>query len=50
MGRKTIKDYVALEAGANTLIATRIRAGAPLERLALRFTEVEGWKEFGVMA
>jgi hypothetical protein len=45
VGRKTTRDQVALEAGAKRFMAGRIKAGAPLELLAMRFSEVEGWKE-----
>ena len=45
--RKKVKHaQVELERSAKALIAARKKAGAPLERLAMRFSKVEGWKEF----
>lgn len=35
----------AMEASARALIAARKKAGAPLERVAIRMTKKDGWKE-----
>ena len=44
-GRKFVKDRLDLEAGAKTLIATRTIAGSPLNRLSIRFSTNDGWRE-----
>jgi hypothetical protein len=46
-GAKVKQDQVAVVASAKALIAARIKAGAPLERFAIRFAkDEEGWREF----
>jgi hypothetical protein len=43
---KVKQEQTAVEASAKALIAARIKAGAPLDRFAIRFSRDEGWKEF----
>jgi hypothetical protein len=44
--RKLKQEQGVVEASAKALIAARIKAGAPLERFAIRFSKDEGWEEF----
>jgi hypothetical protein len=46
VGRKVKQEQSTMEASAKALVAARIKAGAPLERFAIRFSKDEGWKEF----